>query len=199
MLFKNQGINITSRWDTHNDAIHESAVKCLTSGSATCSVEAEPELQAYKDDCQSINEANYFEVPSFRLSCARGESTISVDITVKDIGFCFAQTEACEGLENNTEAIQNHIIDIFALKNLTNCTVMDPQVSHSIESFLTITKYLTHFFSQSDGTVATPLPVSDVDGQLTTKDPEAEEPSHAMITTAGGIVVLASLAFLFIF
>lgn len=178
MLFKNQGINITSRWDTHDDAIHESAVKCLTSGSATCSVEAEPELQAYKDDCQSINEANYFEVPSFRLSCARGESTISVDITVKDIGFCFAQTEACEGLENNTEAIQNHIIDIFALKNLTNCTVMDPQ---------------------SDGTVATPLPVSDVDGQLTTKDPEAEEPSHAMITTAGGIVVLASLAFSFIF
>ena len=112
--------------------IHDSAVKCfsisISSGnSATCSVEAESEFQTYKDTCQSINGTNYFELPSFTLSCFSGEITSSVD--VKDIGFCFSQTEACAELEQDIELFQNHIIDIFSSKNLTNCTMINPQVS----------------------------------------------------------------------
>ena len=127
MLFEDQGINITNSWDTYNDAIHDSAVKCFSSGSATCSVEAESEFQTYKDTCQSINGTNFFELPSFTLSCFSGEITSSVD--VKDIGFCFSQTEACAELEQDIELFQNHIIDIFSSKNLTNCTMINPQVS----------------------------------------------------------------------
>lgn len=125
-FFEDQGMNIISKWDTFDDVIHDSAVECVNSGSATCTVEAESELQTYKDTCQSINGTNYFELPPFSLSCISGESTSSVD--VKNIGFCFPQTEACAGLEEDKELLQTHIIGLFSLKNLTNCT-MNPQVS----------------------------------------------------------------------
>jgi hypothetical protein len=130
-LFADQGMNIISKWDTFNDAIHDSAAECFNSGSATCTVEAESELPIYKDTCQSINGTNYFELPSFSLSCISGESTSSVD--VKNIGFCFPQTEACAGLEEDKELLQNHIIGIFSSKNLANCT-MNPQVSIALNS-----------------------------------------------------------------
>ncbi|KAL7459455.1 hypothetical protein ACHAWC_011395 [Mediolabrus comicus] len=167
-LFADQGMNIISKWDTFNDAIHDSAAECFNSGSATCSVEAESELPTYKDTCQSINGTNYFELPSFSLSCISGESTSSVD--VKNIGFCFPQTEACAGLEEDKELLQNHIIGIFSSKNLANCT-MNPQYD---------------------------VPVAGVEDQpKNLNDPARENASQSSTLTATGGLITVFLAFLF--